>query len=154
MLIVHAPPIFWHHVHSKKDHQRPSILAHSSSRTRENTNKSLQGMKQNQNQHENTQGNHNDCPEQQQSERRQENKGWREDVEHGEEPKLTILLSRTQHHQRRDGAWSCCPLLAACITLSYELLYEFASFAIAMMFNCLTPLSLSLSLSLSFQKLD
>jgi hypothetical protein len=49
-----------------------SILAHSSGRTRENTNKSLQGMKQNE--HENTQGNHNGCPEQQQSEKRQENK--------------------------------------------------------------------------------
>jgi hypothetical protein len=40
-LIVRAPPIFWHHVHSKKDHKRARILAHSSSRTRENTNEPI-----------------------------------------------------------------------------------------------------------------
>jgi len=41
ILIIHVLPIFWHHVHSKKDHKKLNIFAHSSSRTRENTNKSI-----------------------------------------------------------------------------------------------------------------
>ncbi len=57
---------------------------------RTQTNQSLQGMKQNQNQHENTHGN---CNGWNNDDWNKQKKGWEEEVEHGEELKLMIILN-------------------------------------------------------------